>query len=464
MRLNLTSTRRTALLCLLVSSGIFILWGFHRASQRPVGKCDFTAIYYGARCLIDHRDPYKPIEFESVYKAEGGEMPSDLPTLRMFRNAIFQCINLPSSLLLVAPLAMLPWGLASVLWLMLIAGCFTLAAFLMWNAAGSFAPRFAPLLICFVLVNGVFLLELSNAAGVAVGLCIVAVWCFLKERFVPAGILGMAVALALKPQDAGLVWLYFLLAGGACRKRALQTLLVVGVLILPSVLWVSHVAPHWAQELHANVQAGAARGGVNDPGPSTETFRGTAMVINLQSPIAIFRDDPRVYNTATYLVCGALLLLGAVRTLRARFSQSNAWFALAAIAALSMLPVYHRMYDAKLLLLTLPACAMLWAGGGPLKWPAGLLNTAAIVVTADIPSTILMMIDKSLSGNVTGFTGRLLDLILLRPAAPILLATGILYLWVYLRNTAPNREWKEAGNLAETPKHEADRAISLASA
>ncbi len=464
MRLNLTSTQRTALLCLLVSSGIFMVWGFRRAADRPVGKCDFTAIYYGARCLIHHRDPYNPVEFENVYQAEGGDMPSDLPTLRMFRNAIFRCINLPSSLLLVVPLAMLPWGLASLLWLMLIAGCLTLAAFLMWNAAGGSAPRFAPLLICFVLINSVYVLELGNTAGIAVGLCIAAVWCFLKERYVAAGILCMAVALALKPHDAGLVWLYFLLAGGAYRKRALQTLLVVGVLILPSVLWVSHVAPHWAQELHSNVQAGAAQGGINDPGPSTETFRGTDMVVNLQSPIAIFRDDPRIYNTVTYLVCGVLLLLGAVRILRARFSQSNAWFALAAIAALSMLPVYHRLHDAKLLLLTVPACAMLWAGGGPLKWTAGLLNTAALVVTADIPSTILMLIDRSLHGHVTGFAGKLLDLFLLRPAAPILLATGILYLWVYLRSTAPRREWKDAGSLAETPNHEADREVSLASA
>jgi hypothetical protein len=109
-----------------------------------------------------------------------------------------------------------------------------------------------------------------------------------------------------------------------------------------------------------------------------------------------------------------------------------------------MLPVYHRLHDAKLLLLTLPACAMLWAGGGPLKWTAGLLNTAAIVVTADVPSTILMLIDRSLHGHVTGFTGKLLDLILLRPAAPILLATGILYLWVYLRRTALLKEGASA--------------------
>jgi hypothetical protein len=35
----------------------------------------------------------------------------------------------------------------------------------------------------------------------------VAAWCFIKGRFIPAGILCLAVSLAIKPHDAGLVWL-----------------------------------------------------------------------------------------------------------------------------------------------------------------------------------------------------------------------------------------------------------------
>ena len=463
MMLNLTSTQRSAVLCLLFSSGIFILWGSFLTSG-PYGMFDFKGVYYGARCLIDHSDPYQPNEFLSEYLAQGGKLPSNAFDLQSYRSGLFRCINLPSSLFLVAPLAMLPWGLASVLWMMLIAGSFTLAAFLMWNAAESYAPKLAPLLVCFVLANTEILLELGNTAGIAVGLCIVAVWCFLEERFVPAGILCLAVSLAMKPHDAGLVWLYFLLAGGAHRRRALQTLLVLAALVLPSILWVSHVAPQWAQELHANLAASAAHGSLNDPGPASNHFRVPDMVISLQSAIAIFRDDPRIYNAATYLVCGALLLLGAVRTLRSRFSQANAWLALAAIAALSMLPVYHRLHDAKLLLLTVPACAMVWAGGGTLKWPAGLLTSAAIVVTGDLPSTFLVVAEKSVNGHVTGLAGRVLELALLRPAAPILLATGVFYLWVYLRRTASDRGLKGAGGLTEKAKRGTDRAASLADA
>jgi len=77
-------------------------------------------------------------------------------------------------------------------------------------------------LIGFFLANCELLIVLGNMAGVAIGLCVVAVWCFLRERYVAAGIFCLAISLAIKPHDSGLVWLYFLLAGGIYRRRALQ--------------------------------------------------------------------------------------------------------------------------------------------------------------------------------------------------------------------------------------------------
>src|ERR1017187_6157574 len=103
----------------------------------------------------------------------------------------------------------------------------------------------------------------GNAAGIVVSLCAVAVWCFLRERFVPAGVLCLAASLAIKPHDAGLVWLYFLLAGGVHRKRALQALLITAVLSVSALLWVSHVAPNWMQDWSANMASISATGGIN---------------------------------------------------------------------------------------------------------------------------------------------------------------------------------------------------------
>jgi hypothetical protein len=433
VKLSMKRTWQVHLIWLLLCCGISVLWGSLLERASPNGLADFKAVYYGARCLDRHSDPYKESDFLRVYRAEGGAFPSDPAVAQIFRRAVPVCTNLPTALLIIAPFSILPWGPAHVLWMFLMAACLILAACLICDLAGTHAPGISLFLVCIVLANSEILFSGGNLAGIAISLCVVAVWCFLQQRFMLAGVLCLAVSLALKPHDAGFVWLYFLLAGGVYRKLALQTLLVTVVLGLAAILWVTPVAPHWAGELHSNLVATSAPGGINAPGPASISFRNSNMLIDLQAVISVFRDDPSFYNLASYLICGALLLVGAVRTLRSRFSQPRAWLALAAIASISMLPVYHRQYDAKLLLLTIPACAMLWSKGGPIGWIALIVNTAGVVLTGDIPSAILLTFTRNLPMPTAGMPGQMLTAALLQPAPLILLAMGIFYLWVYLR-------------------------------
>jgi hypothetical protein len=344
----------------------------------------------------------------------------------------------PTTFIFVTPFAMLPWGPAHVLWMGLTAGLFVLAAALMWNLGSNYAPDVSLFLICFLLANCEMIFASGNTAGIVVSLCVVAVWCLLKEQFVVVGILCLAASLAIKPHDAGLVWLYFLLAGVPYRKRALQALLVTAVLGVLAFLWVSNVAPHWMQDWHTNMSAISAHGGINEPSPTALTGRSSGMVIDLQAAISVFLDDARIYNPASYLICGALLLVWSVRTLRSRFSEQRAWLALAAVSALTMLVTYHRPWDAKLLMLTIPACAMLWAEGGPIGRIALLVNTAGIVLTADVPLAIFVVFADYIHVGTAGIFGKMLTVLLLRPASLILLAMGIFYLWVYVRWTAPD--------------------------
>jgi hypothetical protein len=400
---------------------------------------DFKGTFYAARCLIQHSDPYKDGEPLRAYLAEQDNPPLPSPVLRQ---VLSQNIYLPTTFILIAPLAILPWGPAHLLWMILSAASLLLAALLMWNRGVKYSPFISGALICFLLANCEAVLATGNPAGIVVGLCVVAVWCFIEERFVWAGILCLAISLAIKPHDAGLVWLYFLLAGGASRKRALQTLAVIAVIALPAVLWISHVAPHWLPELHANFLAQAAPGGQAYPGPnSANTGSGPSMIIDLQSVVYVFRTDPLIYNSATWLVCGALLLAGLIRTLRSRFSQRGASLAVAAIVPITIVVTYHRPYDAKLLLLAIPACAMLWAEGRPIRWLALLLTAAGIVFTADIPLTILAILLSALHISAAGLSGQVLTVVLTRPTPLILLAMGIFYLWVYMRRTEPDIEF-----------------------
>jgi hypothetical protein len=294
--LNMSIARQLGGILLLPCLGISVWWGFSIGWKMTGPPTDFQAYYYGTRCLLQHHNPYKVSELEALYRAEGGENPSESI---QHHQTVTLYVNLPATFLFIAPFAILPLGVAQVLWMILTAGVLFLAAFLIWNLGSKYAPILTGCLIALFLANCELVFWTGNSVGLVVSLCVVAVWCFVEDRFVPAGILCMAVSLAIKPHDAGLVWLYFLLAGGICRKRALQALFVTAVLALSAILWVSLVAPHWIEDWHVNMAAIAAPGGLNSPGPASLAINCLGGVISLQTVFVLFCDDPFFYNELT---------------------------------------------------------------------------------------------------------------------------------------------------------------------
>jgi hypothetical protein len=212
---------------------------------------------------------------------------------------------------------------------------------------------------------------------------------------------------------------------------------LAAALAVPAILWVSHVAPHWPQELHANLSASMAQGGRDDPGPASVGGRGIGPIVSLQTIVSLLKDDPHFYNPPVYILCGALLLIWSFKTVRSSFPVRNAWFALAAISALTMLPVYHRTYDARLLLLTIPACATLWKKGGPMRRCALLLNIAGIVLTGDLFWIVLF--------NCIGFSPPAIAFEMF-PAPLALLAVAIFYLIVYVRQNSLPEDYEGNGH------------------
>jgi len=202
---------------------------------------------------------------------------------------------------------------------------------------------------------------------------------------------------------------------------------------LPVVLWVSSVAPHWSQEQHSNLQLTTTGADLNDPGPASVNSRGIDTLIQLQTFTSMFSNDPRIYNAAAYLVCVPILFIWMFVTLRTRPSPAKTWLALAAIAALSPLPLYHRSHDARILLLTIPACALLWAERGAIGWLAVLLNAAGTLSVGEIPSMIRLNLLGKLPPSTPGLWGKIPMAILARPVPLVLLLTAVFYLWVYFR-------------------------------
>jgi hypothetical protein len=376
---------------------------------------------------LRHCDPYQQKELLHTYQVEGGETASDTAKIRKIETTY---MYLPTAFPVTAPFAVFPFIPAQLLWVTCTAGGFIFASVLTWKFSSNHAPLESACLIGFLLATSELLVVLQNPAGITISLCVLSVWCFLSERYIRIGILCLALSLMLKPHDSGLIWLYFLLAGGIHRKRALQTLAVVIMLSAPVLLWVTHVSPHWIQELHSNLAELSMRGGLNDPGPSSAGAHGLGMMISLQTAISVFWDNPQIYNPASYCICGSLLLIWIIATLRAGYSRAGASLAIAAVTTLTMLFTYHRQHDAKLLLLTVPACAMLWAEEGRIGKIALLITATSLVLTGELSyATLLILLPKF---HISGQASSVLQVL---PIPLILFLTTVFYLWIYLRRT-----------------------------
>ncbi|MGA7106523.1 MAG: glycosyltransferase family 87 protein [Terracidiphilus sp.] len=415
---------------LLLGGGISLIWGIALEKGTRAGVMGFPGIYFGTRCLLEKCDPYNVQDLERFYEAQGFATPSESVALRQ---SVTLYVNLPATFLFVAPFALLPLGTAQLLWMILVVGSFSIATLLMWNLGRNHAPDVSLILAFLLISNCEVIFAGGNTAGLVVSLCVLSVWCFLQQRFLKLAVVCLAVSLLIKPHDAGLIWLYFLVAGPLHRKRALLSAALAIGLGAAAIVWVSHVAPSWPAELRTNLAAISGPGGINEPGPTSIGVSSPDMIIDLQTVLSVFVNAPQIYNVLSYLMCALLLCAWLLAVRRSEQSTRNTLFALVSVAALSMLVTYHRSYDAKLLLLAIPACAMVWKEGKRIRWIAFALSAGTVLMTGDIPLAMLTHATRNLRLFSDGLTGKILFVLLARPAPLLLLAVSVFYLVLMMR-------------------------------
>ncbi|HTW78332.1 MAG TPA: glycosyltransferase 87 family protein [Terracidiphilus sp.] len=424
----MSNAQRDGLYLMLIGTLVFVLLGIGLTNATPAPMADFKAVYFPARTLLAHHDPYIESEVAPFYEASRAGLPREAEKIRM---VAIQAVYPPTAFFLTVPFAMLPWKSACVVWIILMLGGFIAATWLIWNLCADESPVVAGALIAFLLVNSMLLPITANAAGLAISLSVVAVWCFLRDRFVLLGVMCLAISLAFKPHDAGPVWLCLLLAGPVFRKRALESLLATVVLSISAILWVGHLAPHWFSEMSLNIATPALPGGLTDPGAASQAGHGLDMVITLQTVFSTFINNPRFYNPAAYLVCGPLLLAWIWFMLRRRGGNETVWLGLAAIVPLSMLPIYHRQLDCAMLLLAVPACVDLMKRGDRLGKLALPVTWIALILTGTLYWAIFFAVFTA--DRVPKQLGWLRADAEIFPVPLVLLATGCFYLWALAR-------------------------------
>ncbi len=69
----MTNARRDGLYLVLLGCAVFVLIGSALENAVPVTAVDFRVVYYSARCLLEHRDPYNESDLDYIYRAKVGK-------------------------------------------------------------------------------------------------------------------------------------------------------------------------------------------------------------------------------------------------------------------------------------------------------------------------------------------------------------------------------------------------------
>jgi hypothetical protein len=356
------------LLVLSVSAIVLFVAGGARVFR---ASNDFVPVYNGARCLLHGCNPYDTSQLEQQFYQAGGhaaELPSwniDVP------------VYPPSTFLVLSPLALFPFHAARLIWF-LLNGCLIVTATGLILALCPLSHRWlATALGSLFLVSSAILLVLGQPAIFAISLLGIGIHLFLRGRLLGLGTLLLMLSLAVKPQVGGLIVLY--LVARRVHWRSAAVALAGALALLLSAALILQLHPRsvgWASTLRANLTATLDTGGSADPRPTNPQAIGDT---NLQSLTSIFFPAARGFNLAAYTVFMVLFAAWVLVVWRTNAGSDLHLLALGALSILSLMPVYHRFYDTRLLLLSVPAVLIVFEKRRFLGAMIGVMTALAVI-------------------------------------------------------------------------------------
>ena len=355
------TTDKWMALCLafLVLAGAeFVVRGPVRAIRTATHFNDFLSPYIQASAWTRGLDPYSPETLLALWP-EGAPRFLFLP-IEVADGSILRKRGIPTaypipSLVLIAPLSRLPWGLAYGLWLAIHLALFGLMLSALVALAGfSCRDPLAVLLVAFTLALAPFHTGLvtGNPALIAVEAAVISLWTARQGYDVLTAIL-LTVSAGLKPQIGFCFLLYYLMRR---RWRLLgRTLALLMFLTALGLLRMALAHTPWLANYLKDNQVLLESGILSHFTPANPMRFG---LINLQVVLYSLVGSVSVANRLAVSIGATFLVVWLVVILRRnrRDEEELELLDAGAIAVLSLLPIYHRFYDAALLVL--PLC---WA-------------------------------------------------------------------------------------------------------
>jgi hypothetical protein len=302
---------------------------------------DITYIYVPARAMIQGMDPYDPESFARVCQC-------DIPATDVRAHSAYPW----TIYILLAPLALLSWSQALYVWATIQVVFVMLmirALLLLAELTGMWAAGFV---LCALALAPVHTgLASGNVSIAAIALCALAVWAAASRHNVAAGMM-LGAALCLKPQ-IGICFIAYYVLRRNWRVALGGTGVAVAIAGAGFLYLTYSYGMTWLHFFLHNAQGFAANNKFND-----FTF-GQPMRFTLINLQVLFYSIIGNASFANWLA----LTLGAMMVGVWSWSVwRNAFhpilLELSVICVASLLPVYHRSYDAALLIF--PLCWSFW--------------------------------------------------------------------------------------------------------
>jgi len=338
---------------------------------------DFLLIHAAARAWLHGGNPYNLNDQYQAYLTALG--PEDVARPAEILDSLYP----PTTFVVLAPVAWMSLDAAHAVWIIMntvmifiVFLAWLRVAGVPWSSARGLGVL-AVLLLAGPVHSVVTYGHMTLAVVAAAGLALLAIRC---DRHLLVGVL-LGLATAAKPQLAGL-FIVGLLLVGKWRPAVWAGAVVLAILGL-SVLRM-HLAgvDDWLTAWQANVQVFTQS---NEPGDATWGAKLRWQLINLAPVLFSFTGSAAVVQFVS--VGFTLAVLGTVAALHHRAAARPSLLGLFAIlAVLTLLPVYHRYYDAAMLIVP-----FIWAVAA-LRTPARRWAVAALAVMAVfmVPSSTLV--------------------------------------------------------------------------
>jgi len=339
------------LVALLVTGTEFLLRGPARFA-RSTNFNDFLSPYIQTRAWMEGEDPYSPANLVALWPS-GAEQPlfvkNDLADSSLVLKRGIPTAYPPTCFVLLSTVAWLPWNLALHLWLAISLLAFGSTVWALISLIGfGWQQKLTYVFLALALALAPFHTGLAAGSMIVlvVGFCAVAMLAAERQRNMVAGVL-IAVAVGLKPQIGLPFFIYYLLRG---RWRVVTTsAIVLAIVAAIGVFRLTMNHTPWIDNYRYDNKILFANGSLGD---FTERNPLRFSLVNLQVLLYTFVPDRTWANVLTLLIAGALGFLWLL-LLRRRAGNKSGLLALAALTVLSLLPVYHRLYDASLLIFPL---------------------------------------------------------------------------------------------------------------